>query len=124
MYDRPRLQKSSNWHHVFFERRLYNPKVPIEVAFREHPALVVPMNRFVHNELHREITSPSKPTHEQMLKVVGALGLWDSCQGRLSGVIIAQHQFDMMGRTDIADNMAEQIKYMECSTIKEYSHGI
>lgn len=126
-HNRQRLGRGNNWHHTFWEGRWYkNDRV--KTAFREHPALVIPMQVNVHNELHRELFPPPKPTREQMIHVLGVVATWEPSHGRLAGVEDAMYAFDELSRSDnpqlskragaIALHLEEQLCYMERGTPK------
>lgn len=121
-HGRQNLGRHNNWHHTFWEGRWYKND-HVKTKFREHPALVIPMQRDVHNELHRDLCPPPKPTREQMIHILGVVATWEPSQGRLAGVESAMYAFDELSRSDnpqlskragaIAIHLEQQLLYME-----------
>lgn len=77
----------STKHHLYWPRRAYT--TPIAKAFRELPCLVIPLDKEVHNLLHRLQVPPTMPTTEQMKAAIDRHTTHEcSCNSRDQGSFV------------------------------------
>lgn len=56
-------------HHVFHPKRLYPFAEPLWHTLRNHKAFVIPMDRRIHVDLHKEIVPPPLPNIDVVLGI-------------------------------------------------------
>lgn len=82
---------AQNRHHLGWERRQWE-KNNILYKLREYPGMIIMMNLRDHNELHRELLPPPKPTNQQAEELLSTFGKYDSQTERTDYLDLAVRQ--------------------------------
>ncbi len=114
-----KYERETNIHHCFWNRSSYSGE--IERIFRERlkREIIVP----THVKLHKELRQPPKPTHRDMLFVLGKLSGSDPTD-RYQDLNVAIDAFNYLSLAEdsvknqrrnqnIAEHLAQQMIYLE-----------
>ena len=107
-------------HHVLWERRKQSVD-RLHKKLRNHPGMVIPLDKDVHRTLHHEVSSPIVPSHNLALYMLDHLR-GDTVEQRFVSVLESLDELSGFGRGQLADeagllaeNLHKQNIYMELS---------